>query len=126
MGGQITEQELQKVYAARGFRPPWTEMRDRRVLQKVTQEKVSFKAKDALLYHDADNDGKLTLDEFEDSAVKFTAVKHRGRTIKKLRQNRKKLFSKEKEWLRKYVCTDDDCPQLKQLQMNFEGKLGRT
>jgi len=111
--------ELAVVFAKDRFRPPWTEVRDRATLDAVAREKVQWQAEDTLLYHDDDQDGLVSIGEFEESALKYLAVRKRAQAIQKTRK-RAALLKKEKEWIRNHLCTSDDCSHLRELQEEYD------
>jgi len=122
--GRLTRSELEAQYAKTAFEPPWTEARSAVLLEEVRSEKQRWQAEDALLFHDDNGDGAISLGEFEDSVLKFVAVMKRSRYLRKTR-NRKQLFAKEQHWIRKHMCTSDDCVHLEQLQRDYEGRERR-
>jgi len=75
-------------------------------------------AEDALLYHDSDQDGVVSLEEYVDSVLKFDAVRRRLKLIRKTRKP-SKLLSKERKWIQQHLCTQADCPLLDQLDRDY-------
>jgi len=117
--GQLTLAELKAQYAATNrFRPPWTEVKSSKIIQAARTEKVEWESEDALLYHDSDKDGMVSLDEYQDSVLKYISVWKRMKTIKKAKK-RSALLGKEEQWIREHMCTDDDCSFLKQLKADY-------
>jgi len=87
----------------------------------VAAEKAEWMAEDALLYHDDDRDGAVSLDEFVASVLKFDAVRRRLRSIKSTRDPAK-LFAKERTWIEQHMCMNRDCPHLDQLDRDYRAK----
>jgi len=125
--GLLTKEEIEAVYEKHfetHFFVPWTEpsAQSQQVLKQAKKEKVQWTAEDALLYHDDNGDGKVSLEEFETSVMKFLAVKGRTQTIKKAKRDRKKLYKAEQSWIRQHLCASDDCPALEQLEKDYNAK----
>ena len=55
--GKLTRDELLTVYKKIVFRPPWSEVKDKKIIKQAREDKAGFSASDALLYHDNDEDG---------------------------------------------------------------------
>lgn len=123
--GKLTFEELKAEYAKTNFRPPWSEVRNNQeILRAAAKEKVEWESEDALLYHDEDKDGKVSFEEYQDSVLKFLAVWKRFMSIKKAKK-KSSLFNKEEKWIRKYMCTADDCNYLEQLKADYSRASGK-
>jgi hypothetical protein len=121
--GRITSEELTSTY--KNFRAefPWQGVQ-KDILNKGKKEKVAWMAEDTMLYHDLNGDGSMSLEEFEESILKFSAVMERLKSIKKAK-SRPKLLEQERVWIRKHLCASDDCSHLKQLEQDYKSK-GKT
>lgn len=98
---------------------------NKEALQQATKEKFAWQAEDALLLHDHDRDGAVSLEEFEESVLKFHAVDHRTKYIKKLKRHRDELLKEERKWIREHLCLSEDCPQLARLERDYEKRRKR-
>lgn len=117
--GQLTIAELRAQYAATtDFQPPWSEVHSKKVFAAVKKEKLEWQSEDALLYHDDDKDGKVSLQEFQDSVLKYASVTQRVKSIKKAK-SRSAMFNKEQKWIREHLCKSDTCSYLDQLQADY-------
>jgi hypothetical protein len=119
--GRVTRKELEANQGPQHF--PWTNIRGdkKAVLAKASKEKVAWMVEDTVLYHDSNGDGEVSLEEFEDSVLKFWAIKQRIKSIKKAK-SRTALLEKERKWVREHLCTSDDCVLLRQLEHDFKNK----
>lgn len=117
--GWLTYDELHSHFSRRQVRLPWTHSRGRDVLSEAAVEKAKWMAQDALLFHDDNQDSKVSMEEFEASVAKFQAVMRRLKTIKKTRDP-KKLLAHERKWIREHLCVDEECSLLKQLEIDFD------
>eukprot|EP00401_Gymnodinium_catenatum_P015312 CAMPEP_0117529442 /NCGR_PEP_ID=MMETSP0784-20121206/37834_1 /TAXON_ID=39447 /ORGANISM="" /LENGTH=481 /DNA_ID=CAMNT_0005325763 /DNA_START=93 /DNA_END=1535 /DNA_ORIENTATION=- len=120
--GGVSKDELFARYAKIGFRAPWTEVKDEHVLRQVSSEKAGFMAQDAVLYHDTDGDGIVSLSELEVSVLKFLAVIERTKAIKSTRK-RSELLKKERAWITEHLCAsgEEACQQLEHLDVATVG-----
>lgn len=105
------------------FDLPWTHAPPA-ARRKALKEKIEWVLEDSILFHDTDLDGFVSQQEFTDSVLKFSAVKRRLRTIMKTKDP-KKLYEKERDWIRKHLCTSDDCEFLKRLELDYKRRLRR-
>lgn len=119
----INTTELIRRWRRGGFNPPWTEVGGKKTKRLASEEKFVWMAEDAMLYHDSDGDGRISREEFFDSAQKFQALRHRLGAIKGRQEKSIKLpqfFELEKSWVRSHLCTDEHCPVLEQLERDYE------
>jgi len=124
--GLVTQDELVQEYSRVGFRPPWTEVKSRNTLKLAAAEKAKWMAEDAVLFHDTDSDGAISMQEFEESVAKFLAVDERLKTIKRLRKKPAELRERERAWIREHLCTGGgSCSHLEQLDRDYERRRRR-
>eukprot|EP00927_Polykrikos_kofoidii_P032091 TRINITY_DN27436_c0_g1_i1.p1 TRINITY_DN27436_c0_g1~~TRINITY_DN27436_c0_g1_i1.p1 ORF type:complete len:516 (-),score=73.91 TRINITY_DN27436_c0_g1_i1:76-1623(-) len=112
---RVTLSELAVQFKSVKYRPPWTEVKDSKVLKEAAREKRVWMGEDALLFHDLDGDGAITADEFETSVLRFVAIERRVQIIKQTK-SKKELLKKERKWIRSHLCSSDNCVYLDQLE----------
>lgn len=117
----ISPDELLFVYRMlySRWQGPWTKAISKKDALKARNEKQKWMAEDALLFHDDNRDGSITFEEFEQSILRFQAVRQRAQNIKDLKKKPEELVKREKDWIRKHMCTDNDCETLKQLDKDY-------
>ncbi|CAK0801456.1 unnamed protein product, partial [Prorocentrum cordatum] len=101
------------------WRMPWQTPVTKAEASKAREEKQKWMAEDALLFHDDNRDGGICYEEFEQTILKFDAVRQRAKDIKDLQRKPQELFKREKYWIRQHMCTDSDCETLKQLDKDY-------
>eukprot|EP00930_Biecheleria_cincta_P098916 TRINITY_DN90566_c0_g1_i1.p1 TRINITY_DN90566_c0_g1~~TRINITY_DN90566_c0_g1_i1.p1 ORF type:complete len:483 (+),score=70.75 TRINITY_DN90566_c0_g1_i1:72-1520(+) len=105
------------------FHVPWTSASPA-VHAEANKEKTQWIMDDSILYHDTDHDGFVSQQEYTASLLKFSAVKRRLKTIKRTK-NPETLYQKERDWIRKHLCTSDDCEMLKRLEQDYKQRFGQ-
>lgn len=114
--GKLTLHELMPRFRRQPFQPPWTLSIPPHVIKEVMGEKVAWVAEDALLLHDLDGDGSVSLAEYQEGVLKFAAVKARVKHLPRRKpKDPKRLFKRERQWLRQHMCQSDQCDVLEQL-----------
>jgi len=128
--GKLTADELKNIKSVKNvmaYVPDWRAA-TKAAKKEAKEQKLDFRAKDVIAYHDSDKDGSISREEYLDSIKKFRAILERLDWVKsplmkgKSGAARQKLYKKEHKWISENLCASDDCLFLKMLDHDYKNK----